>query len=72
MAHLVLAIEVLSPLIARLDLTIKRQPHIVRGAAEYSIVDLEARAFEVDTLGARIARVEHQQRAWQPSPTSFC
>jgi len=70
MLLLVLTIEVHSPSMARLDRTIEWQLQMARGAAEYCFGTFEAHAVGVHTSGAKIARVEHQQLAWQPSPTT--
>jgi len=34
--------------------------------AEYWIVDLEARAVEVNASGAKVGRIERHRLAWQP------
>jgi len=66
MTQLLLAVEVLSPSTARVDRTLKRQLYMARGVAEYWIVDLDARAVDVNVPGREHPRVEREHMEWEP------
>ena len=64
---LVLAIEVLSPSTARYDRVIKRDRFMREQVADYWIVDLNARAIECWTPGAKVAAIAKDRLRWQPA-----
>ena len=63
---LVLAVEVLSPSSARADRVVKRAMYRDQGVAEYWVVDLDARTFEVSTPEAKGVDVLGDSLEWRP------
>ena len=64
---LVLAVEVLSPSSARADRVVKRAMYRDQGVAEYWVVDLDARTFEVSTPSAIGVDIAADALEWWPS-----
>lgn len=63
---LLLAVEVLSPSSLRTDRVVKRDFYLANGVAEYWIVDLDARMFEVWRPQQETPSVLQAELAWQP------
>ena len=66
---LVLAVEVLSPSSARADRVVKRAMYRDQGVAEYWVVDLDARTFEVSTPEAKGVDIAAESLEWRPRNT---
>jgi Uma2 family endonuclease len=64
--ELVLAVEVLSPSSARADRVVKRAMYRDQGVAEYWVVDLAARTFEVSTPATKGIDVASDSLNWWP------
>lgn len=64
---LLLAVEVLSPSSLRTDRVVKRDFYLANGVAEYWIVDLDARMFEVWRPHDESPSVQHAELHWTPS-----
>ncbi|MES3033296.1 MAG: Uma2 family endonuclease [Gemmatimonadota bacterium] len=62
-----LAVEVLSPSSLRTDRVVKRDFYLANGVAEYWIVDLDARMFEVWFPYDETPSVHHAELRWTPS-----
>ena len=68
--RLLLAVEVLSPLTARVDRVKKRKVYREEGGDEYWVVDLEARVIERSTPGRETIEVLSERLEWLPPGAS--
>jgi Uma2 family endonuclease len=67
-SSLILAVEVLSPLTARFDRTLKRRRYQRGGVSEYWIVDPDARVIERWRPNDERPEVASELLEWQPAP----